>query len=52
VDGAAPHARETAPLDETESSVDVPVRILATTGPAGPHMILFDPSIPLAHGEH
>jgi selenium-binding protein 1 len=23
-----------------------------TTGPAGPHMILFDPSLPLAHGEH
>jgi methanethiol oxidase len=23
-----------------------------TTGPAGPHMILFDPSIPLVHGEH
>jgi selenium-binding protein 1 len=23
-----------------------------THGPAGPHLILFDPSIPLAHGEH
>jgi selenium-binding protein 1 len=23
-----------------------------TTGPAGPHMMLFDPSIPLAPGEH
>ncbi len=22
------------------------------TGPAGPHMMLFDPSIPLEHGEH
>jgi selenium-binding protein 1 len=28
------------------------VRKKTTTGPAGPHMILFDPSIPLAHGEH
>ena len=23
-----------------------------TTGPAGPHMMLFDPSIPLEDGEH
>ena len=23
-----------------------------TRGPAGPHLVLFDPSIPLAHGEH
>ena len=28
------------------------VRKKTTTGPAGPHMVLFDPSIPLAHGEH
>ncbi len=28
------------------------VRKKTTTGPAGPHMMLFDPSIPLAHGEH
>jgi selenium-binding protein 1 len=28
------------------------VRKKTTTGPAGPHMILFDPSVPLAHGEH
>jgi methanethiol oxidase len=28
------------------------VRKKTTTGPAGPHMILFDPSIPPAHGEH
>jgi methanethiol oxidase len=28
------------------------IRKKTTTGPAGPHMILFDPSIPLAHGEH
>ncbi len=28
------------------------VRKKTTTGPAGPHMILFDPSIPLAYGEH
>jgi hypothetical protein len=28
------------------------VRKKTTTGPAWPHMILFDPSIPLAHGGH
>ena len=28
------------------------VRKKTTTGPAGPHMMLFDPSIPLEHGEH
>jgi methanethiol oxidase len=28
------------------------VRKKTTTGPAGPHLILFDPSIPLAPGEH
>jgi methanethiol oxidase len=28
------------------------VRKKTTTGPAGPHMMLFDPSIPLAPGEH
>jgi methanethiol oxidase len=28
------------------------VRKKATTGPAGPHMMLFDPSIPLEPGEH
>lgn len=28
------------------------VRKKTTTGPAGPHLILFDPSIPLAHDEH
>ena len=28
------------------------VEKLATTGPAGPHMMLFDPSIPLEPGEH
>jgi selenium-binding protein 1 len=28
------------------------VRKKSTTGPAGPHMMLFDPSIPAAHGEH
>jgi selenium-binding protein 1 len=28
------------------------VRKKNTTGPAGPHLILFDPSIPLAHDEH
>jgi methanethiol oxidase len=28
------------------------VRKKTTTGPAGPHMILFDPGTPLANGEH
>ncbi len=28
------------------------VEKLTTTGPAGPHMMLFDPSIPLEPGEH
>jgi methanethiol oxidase len=28
------------------------VRKQATTGPAGPHMMLFDPSVPLEPGEH
>jgi selenium-binding protein 1 len=28
------------------------VRKKTTTGPAGPHMMLFDPSIPPAPGEH
>ena len=28
------------------------VRKKSTTGPAGPHLILFDPSIPTAPGEH
>jgi selenium-binding protein 1 len=28
------------------------VRKKNTTGPAGPHLILFDPSIPVAHDEH
>jgi selenium-binding protein 1 len=28
------------------------VRKKTTTGPAGPHLVLFDPSIPLAPGEH
>jgi selenium-binding protein 1 len=28
------------------------VRKKTTTGPAGPHMMLFDPSIPLVPGEH
>jgi selenium-binding protein 1 len=28
------------------------VRKKTTTGPAGPHMVMFDPSVPLAHGEH
>ena len=28
------------------------VEKLTTTGPAGPHMMLFDPSVPLEEGEH
>ncbi|MGH3024678.1 MAG: selenium-binding protein SBP56-related protein, partial [Gaiellaceae bacterium] len=28
------------------------VRKKTTTGPAGPHMMLFDPSVPLEPGEH
>jgi selenium-binding protein 1 len=28
------------------------VRKKTTTGPAGPHFVLFDPSIPSTHGEH
>jgi len=28
------------------------VRKKTSTGPAGPHMMLFDPSVPLEPGEH
>jgi selenium-binding protein 1 len=40
------HANDTAWVNFTNIDKQT------TTGPAGPHMILFDPTIPLEHGEH